>query len=272
MTIKKKTLRLALLFLILFSMFIPGMAFASSDGVTRIHDEVGLLTPAQVDALDEKLGEISVRHDFDIAIVIVQYLSMPTAHQDAAEAFEYYDYGRGSGDDGAVLLIAMADRDFGFATTAGRGENVFTYEGQYYLDTLYVPYLSEGEYYQAFDAFADAADDFLTQAEAGKSYDQGNIPKSAEEKAKVYLICIIAGFIVGLIVALVLKAQLRSVRKDAFAREYIRNGSMMLRAQHDRFLYSTVSKTARSDNNSSGGGGSFSSSSGRSFSGHSGKF
>lgn len=274
MIMKKKTLRLTLLFLILFTMFMPSMAFASEDNAQRVFDDVGLLTSEQAAALDAKLGKISVDHDFDVVVAVVDSLDGWTAHKYAAEVFEYFDFGRGSEKSGAILLISMEDRDFGFATTGGYGEYVFSYpDGQYYLDTFYLPYLKNNKYNEAFNAFADAADDFLTQAEAGKPYSAGSIPKSSEEKRQIYAICIIVSLVIGLIVALVLKAQLKSVRKDAYARAYIREGSMNLRKQHDKFLYSSVSKTERNNNSSGGGGGgSFSSSSGGSFSGHSGKF
>lgn len=272
MIMKKKALRFTVLFLLLITMFVPGMAFASADNAQRVFDDVGLMSSDQTAKLNAKLGEISVRHDFDLVVAVVDKLDGWEAHRYAAEVFEYYDFGRGSEGSGAILLISMEDRDFGFATTGGYGEYVFSYEGQYYLDTFYLPYLKQDKYYEAFNAFADAADDFLNQAEAGNPYTEGSIPKSAEEKRQIYLICIIVALIIGLVVALVLKAQLRSVRKDAFARAYIREGSVLLRSQHDRFLYSSVTKTARSSNSSGGGGGGFSSSSGGSFSGHSGKF
>ena len=273
MIMKKKALRLTILFLILISMFIPGTAFASEDNAQRVFDDVGLLTQEEANALDAKLGRISVNHDFDVVVAVVEKLDGWEAHRYAAEVFEHFHFGRGPENSGAILLLAMEDRDFGFATTGGYGEYVFSMDGQYYLDTFFVPYLRNNQYNEAFNAYADAADDFLTQAEAGNPYNKGNIPKSAEEKRQTYLICIVVAFLVGLIVALVLKAQLKSVRKDAFARNYIRDGSMSIRSQYDHFLYSSVSKTERSSSSSGGGsGGSFSSSSGGSFSGHSGKF
>ena len=273
MIMKKKTLRLTLLFLILFSLFMPTVAFASDDNAQRVFDDVGLLTSAQVDALNAKLGEISVRHDFDVVVAVVDSLEGWEAHRFAAEVFEYYDLGRGKEKSGAILLLSMEYRDYGFATTGGYGESVFTYpDGQEYLHSFYLQYLSNNQFNEAFNAFADAADDFLTQAEAGNPYGTGNIPVSPEQKRQTYAICIIVALIVGLIVALVLKAQLRSVRKDAYARAYIRDGSFVLRAQNDRFLYSSVSKTPRNNSSSGGSGGSFSSSSGRSFSGSSGRF
>ena len=275
MTMKKKTLRLTLLFLILFSMLLPGVAYASDEKVPNYLDldNQGLLTQAQGDALDAKLSEISLRHDFDVVVAVVYSVNGQDPRVYAADVFEYFDFGRGNGKNGGLLLIAMESRDYRFVTKSGYGESVFTYPaGQEYLHSFYVPYLSEGQYNDAFNAFANAADDFLTQAEAGNPYDKGNIPVSSEQKNQTYAICIIMSLIVGLIVALALKAQLKSVRKDAYARAYVREGSMYLRAQNDRFLYSSVSKTPRNNNNSGGGGGSFSSSSGGSFSGSGGKF
>ncbi|MDR0876195.1 MAG: TPM domain-containing protein [Clostridiales Family XIII bacterium] len=270
--IKQKTLRFCLLLLLLLALFAPITAFAASDGVQRFIDEENLLTAQQAAALDAKLGTISDAHDFDVAIVVVWSLEGWRAHELAAEVYEQLEYGRGADHDGAILLLAMEDRDFGFATT-GYGKYAFTSVGQEYLDTLFVPLLSENDYNGAFNAFADAADDFLTQAENGTPYNEGNIPKSSGQKAMPYIISVIAGLIVALVVTLSMKAQLKSVRGNEYAAEYIRSGSMALRAQNDQFLFRNVARTQRVEKEiAKGVASSFVSSSGRGYSGHSGKF
>ena len=60
--------------------------------------------------------------------------------------------------------------------------------------------------------------------------------------------------VVGLIVALVLKGQLKSVRKQNQANTYVKPGSMRLTISRDIFLYSHVSRTRKANNSSSGGG------------------
>jgi uncharacterized protein len=70
---------------------------------------------------------------------------------------------------------------------------------------------------------------------------------------KTLLICAGVGLVIGLIVVLILKGQLKSVRRQNQANAYIRPGSMQVTVARDLFLYRNVTKTRRQSNNSSGG-------------------
>lgn len=143
-----------------------------------------------------------------------------------------------------------------------------------YLDKLLVPYLKSDQYYEAFIAYADAADDFLTKAAAGTSYDKGNIPTLASETMKYRLYDVAISLLFGLIIAFIVtsgwKRQHKSVRKKELAHAYIREGSMVLTGQRDIFLHRQVQKVKRADSSSSSN--MFTNSSGRGSSGHSGKY
>ena len=73
------------------------------------------------------------------------------------------------------------------------------------------------------------------------------------------------GIVAGLIVAFVLKGQLKSVRKQYRANDYVKKDSMNLTHQSDVYLYRTVSRTKKSSSSSSGSGGSARSKGGGSF-------
>ena len=68
------------------------------------------------------------------------------------------------------------------------------------------------------------------------------------------------GLAAGVIVVLILKGQLKSVKRQNQAASYIRDGSMHLTANSDLFLYRNISRTRRQTSSSSGsrsgGGGS----------------
>ena len=243
----------------------------------RFVDDENLLTAKQAADLTAKLDEISERQQFDTVVVVVSALDSREARLYAIDFFEQNGFGFGDKRDGAILLLATRDRDFGFAST-GFGLTVFTPAGQDYLDKLFLPDLKKDNYYEAFMAYAEAVDDFVSQAKAGTPYDEGNIPLTASEKSQYRTYGVIASLVLAFIIAglvtSVWKAQLVSVRKENFARAYIREGSMVLENQDDIFLYKNVVKSARASSSSSGssGGSSFSSSSGSSSTGHSGKY
>ena len=279
---------LAALVVLLIVSGLPSAALAAGNDLARVSagerlprfvDDKGLLTPAQAKELTARLDEISERHKFDTVVAVVHSLNSGAvkgrkARLYAIDFYEQNGFGFGKDLDGIILLLATEDRDFGFATT-GYGLKAFTDAGQEYLEKLFLPRLKENQYFEAFMAYADAADDFLTRAKAGKPYAEGNIPLTAEERARLRSWSIYGSLVLALIIAFFVtfawKRQLKTVRKEDFAHAYVRDGSLALTKQQDFFLYRNVSKTARPKSNSSGGG-SFKSSSGRSSSGRSGKY
>ena len=86
--------------------------------------------------------------------------------------------------------------------------------------------------------------------------------------------------LIALVVVLVMKSSLKSVRHKLTAHDYVRGGSMRVTNASEFFLFRTVSRVARPQNppssGSHGGGASFggvhTSSSGASHGGHGGKF
>ena len=246
----------------------------------RFVDDMGLLTQAQAAQLVARLDEVSERHQFDTVAVVVRSLKSGSvkgreARLYAIDFFEQNGFGFGSDLDGIILLLATEDRDFGFAAT-GCGLDAFTDAGQEYLEKLFLPYLKKDRYFEAFMAYADAADDFLTRAKAGKPYDKGNIPLTPSEQTVFRVLSTSVSLILALVIAIAVtfmwKSQLKTVRAENFAGAYIREGSMVVTASRDVFLYRNVSKTSRPKNEGKGGGGSFKSSSGRSSTGRSGKY
>lgn len=277
MKTKHRILSVVIAAVILTALILPCGTTALAAEYPRFIDYEGLLTESQERQLNDKLDEISERRRFDTVVVVVHSIYGVEARLAAADFFEQNGYGYGRDIDGAILLLSMEGRDFGFATF-GYGIQVFTSAGQDYLDTFFLPHLRTNDYFEAFMAFADAVDAFLKKAESGKPYDSGNIPMTSEERSTARVVTIIISLVAGLLTALIItgiwRRKLKSVRKQNLANEYVRQGSMHLTAQHDIFLHRQVSKVRRSTDNGGGGGGSrsFSSSSGRSSSGHSGKF
>lgn len=253
----------------------------AGERLPRFVDDEGLLTAAQAAELTAKLDDVSERHQFDTVVAVVRELDTREARLYAADFFEQNGFGFGDELDGAILLLATQDRDFGFVSF-GFGLNAFTPAGQAYLDEFFLPHLRENNYYAAFIAYADAVDDFLTKAESGKPYDTDNIPRLTDsERATLRVvtgvISAVLALIIAFVVTLIWRLQLKSVRSRNLALEYIRPGSMVINIKKDAFLYRKVQKHRKPQESGSGGGGgrgggSFSSSSGRSSTGHSGKY
>jgi len=248
---------------ILFAVLAPPLA-AASERPSRFIDSMNLLTPEQAGELTRKLDEISERNQFDTVVAVAPALDHREARLHAIDLFEQSGFGFGNDLDGAILLLAMGERDFDFASL-GYGLKVFTPDRQEQLVNRFLPHLRRDAYFQAFMAYADGVDALIAATAAER---------------EMYRLCAIAislgvALLIALGVTSAWKRQLVSVRRQTHAHAYIREGSMVLTAQEDRFLYRNVQKTRRvehSSGGSSGSGGSFKSSSGRSATGRSGKF
>ena len=65
------------------------------------------------------------------------------------------------------------------------------------------------------------------------------------------LIAVVIGLIAAIITVLILRSQLKSVKRAKSAFQYVNYGSFLLTEKRDIYLYSTVSKIPKPQNNSS---------------------
>ena len=257
----KKLIIMLLALLITLSFTAPAFA----EAMPRLVDQADLLTDAQEASLLSKLDSISNRQGMDVVVVTADTLDgkSPMAYAD-----DFYDY-NGYADDGILLLVSMEDSDW-WISTAGYGITAFTDAGIEYLGNRFVPSLSDGDYAGAFEIYADHCDEFITQAKTGDPYDTHNLPKEPFD----FLLNLAVSFVIGLVIAAiataVMKGKLKSVRAQAGASGYVKNGSMNVTHRQDLFLYRDVNRTAKPKDSS--GSSTHTSSSGRSHGGGGGKF
>ena len=230
-------------------------------------DGAGLLTDSEERNLESKLKDIGESHDMDIVVVTAESLEGATP-QDYAD--DYYDY-NGYADDGILLLVAMEDRDW-YISTKGFGIEAVTDEGLDYMSEQFLGDLSDGNYYDSFVIYADLCDDFITQAEKGDAYDVGNLPKEPFQPFMSLLISHGIGLVVAFVVTQVMKSQLKSVRFQPEASNYIKAGSMHVTQSRDLFLYKHIDRRAKPKESESGGSSTHVSSSGSTHGGGGGKF
>lgn len=267
---KKRLITLLLTFIFVLFASIPLTAFADTYDALfpRLIDYGNLLTDKEEYELSNKLNEISERQQFDVVIATVFGLDGKTPQQYADDYYDYYQYGFGENRDGALLLVNMQARDW-YITTTGYGKVAITDAGLECMSELFLDDLSNGNYYDSFITFAELCDDYVTEARNGTPYDEGHLPSGKFNFLTTLIISLVIGLVIALIVVAVLKGQLKSVRFNTAADEYVVPGSMNVSQSRDTYLYSRVSKTPRETNSSSSGG---SSSSGSSHGGGGGKF
>ena len=269
--------------LILLCIFTASTAFASvvTTGVSqpRLVDMADLLTENEETALLSKLDEISERQQFDIVILTENSIGDNTPEEYADDYYDYNGYGYGTDYDGVLLLVSMEYRDL-HISTCGYGIEAFTDYGMERMTEQFSPYLSDGDYAEAFDVFADLCDEYISLAKEGTPVDAGsdNIPKAPFNFAVAAVGSVLAGLLVGFIATGAMKKQLKTVEFQRTSKEYIVPGSMRTTYARDIFLYNEIFRTEKpqesdDDGDDDDGGSSVHvSSSGRTHGGHSSKF
>lgn len=255
----KRITRILLITLCLLSL----LSFEVLAADERLVDEADLLSSSGYSDVEDALNKVSRRHDVDIVIVTVDSTDGEDLEDFADDWFDYGDYR----PDGILLLVSMEDRDW-YVSTTGYGITAVTDAGLKYMSSQFVPYLSDGDYEDAFLAFIDLCDSFLNQAETGDPYDTHNLPKEPFRFTLNLVICLGIGLIVALIATGSMKRQLVAARQQT-ADDYVAPGSLQLTASHDLFLYSNITRQERPQ---SGGSSTHTSSSGTTHGGGGGKF
>ncbi|MBE7065439.1 MAG: TPM domain-containing protein [Ruminococcaceae bacterium] len=264
----KKYIKNLLLFIICLSVSLSCFAgfgvFAATD--PRLVDDADILTDEEELILITMLDEVSEKIKLDVVIVTVDDMGYKTAEAFADDYMDYNGYGYNGGEDCVLLAVGMDEREYHFSTR-GFGIDAFTDDAIDNTKEVLEDHLTFDEYYDAFVAFVELTEGYVTSAREGSPY------KAPFSFFSNLFVAVAIGFVIALISVSVMKAQLKSVRSNYSAKGYEKQGSMDVKNSSDVFLYKTVSKTARPKSSSSGGGGgTHRSSSGRSHGGGGGRF
>ena len=258
----KKIFLCGLLLTILCVLCTP--AYASFDN-PPITDKAFCLTDTEFTKLSSELDAIRKKYDFEVAIYTEVDMTSGSAEASADDIYDYLGYGGGKNDDGIMLYISSAAREYHF-TTHGKGLKYFNANGLAYLESKVVPHLSENDYYEAFEEYIETTDELLQMAKDGKPYNE-------KQYSTKYLIGVVAVCLISplLIAFWMMKNKLKKMKTavgNDYAANYIKPGSMRINTSRDLFLYSRITKTERAKSSS----GTHTSSSGRTHGGRGGSF
>lgn len=262
----------ALLLAILFC--IPAAAAGGdeegfADEYYRLMDMADLLSDTEEQKLLNVLDEVSERQKLEVVIITTDTLEGSDIVSFADDLYDYCQYGYGTNRDGVLLLISKENRDW-YISTCGYGITAFTDAGIQYIGGQMKSDLSAGNYAAAFRTYIEKCDEFITQARTGKPFDKSSLPRSPMSAIWVP-ISLIVGIAMAVITVGGMKAQLKTVRFQPEAKNYIRDGSLNITQSRDLFLYRTVTRTEKSRDEDSGSS-THTSSSGTTHGGGGGKF
>ncbi len=244
------------LFVLLLIAFSSVSAGAATSNLARVTDAAGILTSSELSEIENALDTASAKGDMDVVVITVPEIPADYSQfgDDASEHYadDLYDYS-GYSDDGILLMVCPASRDYAISTK-GRAIEVFNDSVLEGIANVVVPYLSGGNWHEAFLRFGDevaTAGDFKFGFWAALAAGLGAL--------------------VGAIRSGSLKSKLKSVHNQDEAQYYIKEGSFRLDKKFDIPTYRTVSRT-KIERSSSSGSSTHTSSSGDTHGGTHGKF
>lgn len=257
---KRKIISLFVILFVLTSFILPVSAASP-----RLADQAGLLSDTESAAIEKQLDELSAQYGVDVVIVTTGSTGSSTPMEYADDYFDYNDYA----PDGVLLLVSMEEGDWWIATT-GYGITAFTDAGIEYIGEKIVPYLSDGEYADAFTAFADLCGQFLSQAGTGDPFDTHNLPKDPFNWIWSMIIALAVGPAAAFFATGSMKGKLKSVVQKTQANDYVTPGSLQITRSRDFHLYTHLDRREKVQSGS--GSSTHTSSSGTTHGGGGGKF
>ena len=235
----KKISRLFVVFLLILFQTTP--VFAREPGTPLVVDDADVLTDYEEELLEEDTEDISDQYNCDVIVLTVDSIYGASAKREAANYFNAHNYGIGEDRDGIILLLAIDDHKYGFAT---HGEGIINLFHDSVLESMgedLVPYLRDEDYYGAIDNYAQNCKSVLS--EENTSEESGGIFQIVINA----IVSVIGGVLSALGIGSVKKSNLQSVHTQVAAENYIKRSSFQLFDKQDRFLHSDVTRTRHPD-------------------------
>lgn len=239
----------------------------------RFNDGANLVNDADEQELLSRLDFLSEKNNFDIVVVTVDDYDESSIQAFCDDYYDYNGFGQGPDRDGMILAISMADREFHIAGT-GYGIEAFNDADLADLEYEFIDYLSSGDYYNAFLAFANSVDNHLNY-----SPEEEFNPEFSDYAYEIVGSSLMMGGVISGVYVFCLYRKLKSIHFEHGASNYEKRSERHIYRNYDRYLYSTVTRRrierdndSSSSRSSSGGSSSHRSSSGSSHSGRSGHF
>ena len=245
---------------------------AAADADVYVYDDADILSTDECAALNEAAAAVSEQYGCGVYIVTVEDF---TDYSDAyyvddfgEELFSSYDLGLGDGNCGILLILSMAERDYGLVAHGDFANTAFTDYGKYIMQDEFLDNFREDDWYGGFADYIAACGRYLEANANGTPIDVEPSDETEEEYEplsfgdKLFFAALMAfrfglplGLIVAFIVCAIYKRQLKSVRRATEAARYTVSGGAEITAREDRFTHTTEVRTpikTESDDHDSG--------------------
>lgn len=256
-------------------------AFAEAPAATEpqlwnITDTVGLLTSDEDLTLEARAEEISAQYGVGIYLLILEDYSeyYDDPYETAYELYHQNTLGMGEDRDGVILLMSMSDRKYATFFYGPKAEYAFDAYGQELMEEEFLDDFRDDDWYDGFEDYLEVCDEYLARAEAGDPV-RGDYSSAGGSSVSgigtTILVCLGISAVIAMIVCLILRGKMKSVRKGTHADAYV-TGSLNLTASRDQYTHTTETRTKIEHESSDSDGGGSSACSGGGGSGRSGSF
>ncbi len=221
-------------------------------------DSAYLLNDQQLVSLTKTLNALEKKHDVRIAVVARK--SMPTKGEKVGEYANFLlDKHFNDGAKGnMVLVLNMETRDWYVATDV-KMKNIISDYGIETIGKSIVPALKNQEYLKAFTEYGKKSDELITY------YEENGKPLKEDNWLTIILSALGAGSLITLGAGYTMKSSMSNVGERQTASEYLNQDSFQVRETADLFMYTDITRTAKSktvstssaDDKHGGGGGKF---------------
>ena len=228
------------------------LAAPARAGSEHVVDEVGRLSAAQKQELENRIATVSATYGQDIVVLLAE-LGGKTPMARADDYFDDHGYGLGPERSGVLLLIAPGSRDW-WISTRGTSITTFTDAGIQALGTQLKEPLGKSDWNGAATLFVQQCDRYMKAARAGSPITHA--PLTARQKT-LHWLGAGGGVLLGgvgpgwMIVQLVFVRRMRNEGLEPDARSYVTPGSLTITSRQDRFVTKYVTRTKRESSSSS---------------------
>lgn len=235
------------------------------DEKEKIYDFANLFSDTEEENLYKSAKEFIQDNNMDIVIVTIDENNKYSAMEYADDFYDYNYFGIGSTHDGLIMLIDMDNRKVWISTT---GKAILMYNDSRIDNILDVVQdkLINKKYYLAALNFIDYSDRYAKNGiPSGNSNmkidDNGNYVKkgSLEFNSISDVVYFVVGItfiptIVTIILIIIGVCSHRNVKKEVFAKPYLKRGSINITLSKDRFVRTYTNRTRISSSSNYGGG------------------
>lgn len=220
-----------------------GFQQAPAADTDYVRDEAGLLTEAEEAELEKLAATISSENKCGVYILTVEDFTANGADTIRNFSKGYYKenaLGWGSGKDGEMLVLSMAERDYWLLAYGDFGNAAFTDHNKSELEDAFLDDFKGNDWYGGFS-------DYLTESREMLQVASGNAEPTIPWKE--IGIAVLASCVIALIVCLIFKAQMKSARIKTDASDYVLGGAVSFYASENLFTHTTETREViRRDN------------------------